>query len=208
MRLISALLAVILLVLALTAAEIYLASLANGGKIEPSDVAIVLGASIYGDEPSPVFRERINHAVNLQKNGIVKFIVFTGGFGTGEELSEAAVARNYTVRQGVPDNRILIEEQSRTTFQNLYFAGEIVRARQLNSVVLISDPLHIKRAAEMARDLKFENADISPTPTSRFISAGSKFEFLYEETKQLFFYRVRKLFSQDLTAGELAVKRN
>jgi hypothetical protein len=44
-----------------------------------SDVAIVLGAAVWGDEPSPVFLERIKHAVDLRKTDAIGKIIFTGG---------------------------------------------------------------------------------------------------------------------------------
>ena len=52
-----------------------------GGKdrSKPSDCAIVLGAAAYGNKPSPVFAERINHAVELHRSGTVKYLLFTGG---------------------------------------------------------------------------------------------------------------------------------
>jgi vancomycin permeability regulator SanA len=46
-----------------------------------ADVAIVLGASIFGDKPSPVFTERINHGIWLYKNNYIKYLIFTCGKG-------------------------------------------------------------------------------------------------------------------------------
>ena len=67
----------------------------------PSDAAIVLGASIWGDKPSPVFKARIDHAINLHQQGKVKYLVFTGAIGKGERFAEAKIAKNYALGQGV-----------------------------------------------------------------------------------------------------------
>lgn len=50
-------------------------------QLVKTDVAVVLGAAAWGDEPSPVLRERINHSIWLYENGYVDKIIFTGGKG-------------------------------------------------------------------------------------------------------------------------------
>ena len=62
------------------------------------DAAIVLGAAVWGNEVSPVFRERINHAIDLYRAGKVRKIIFTGGQGNRDELTEAAEARQYAIK--------------------------------------------------------------------------------------------------------------
>jgi len=59
------------------------------------DAAIVLGAAVWGEEPSPVFRERLNHAIDLYKNGTVSKIILTGGVGKGDKLAESEVGEEY-----------------------------------------------------------------------------------------------------------------
>lgn len=77
-----------------------------------SDVAIVLGAAVYADEPSPVYRERINHGITLYEEGFVDKIIVTGGAPDGSEMSEASVAKKYLLEQGVPDNVVLTNDAS------------------------------------------------------------------------------------------------
>jgi vancomycin permeability regulator SanA len=60
-----------------------------------ADAAIVLGASAYHHRPSPVFRERIRHAINLFHSGRVSRLIFTGGKAPGSAYSEAEVARRF-----------------------------------------------------------------------------------------------------------------
>jgi uncharacterized SAM-binding protein YcdF (DUF218 family) len=199
--------AVFLLIVGWTAFNIYSQSLITNDA-PTADAAIVLGASIYSDVPSPVFRERINHALALFRNGDVKYIIFTGGFGRGEKLSEAAVAKNYAITQNIPAERIFIEEQSGTTFQNLYFAKEIVDKHHFQTVLLVSDPLHMKRIMVMAADLKVENAHPSPTSTSKIVSFSNKLDFLWQETWQLLSYQVRKMVLSDSEMHEMTVKRS
>lgn len=112
--------------------------------------ALVLGAAAAGDEPTPVFAARIDHAVSLWRQGRVSGIVFTGGTGGGDLLSEADVARRYALAAGVPGNVILTETESRTTRQNLAFARPMVG---VSTILLVSHRLHLTRAMAMAEEL-------------------------------------------------------
>lgn len=153
-----------------------------GGKdrSKPSDCAIVLGAAAYGSKPSPVFAERINHAVELHRSGTVKYLLFTGGRVTAADKSESAVARTYALAAGVPAGAILTEDLSRTTGQNLQEAKRVMGLHGLRTAVIVSDAPHLKRAASMASDIGIE-AVTSPTPTSRYRSFGAKAGFLARE---------------------------
>ncbi|MES2476664.1 MAG: YdcF family protein [Verrucomicrobiota bacterium] len=147
---------------------------------EKSDCIIVLGAAAYGAEPSPVFEERIKHAINLLQEGEGARIIFTGGFGDGAKHAESEVGAEYSVRKGVDPKVILTETRSRTTRQNLVEAKALMDAAGLKTAILVSDPLHLKRASLMAEDLGI-SAVTSPTPSSRYRSFGPKLMFLLRE---------------------------
>lgn len=162
-------------------------SIWNYGKVDekaPADVAIVLGAAISDGEVSPVYRERINHAITLYEEGTVDFIILTGGFGEGSYKSDSQVAKEYALSQDVPDERILIEEKSTITEENLEFSKEIMEENDLETAIIVSDPLHMKRAMLMAKDYNI-NALSSPTTTSMYKSLKTKIPFLLREE---FFY--------------------
>jgi uncharacterized SAM-binding protein YcdF (DUF218 family) len=157
---------------------------AKARATERAEVAIVLGAATYGDLPSPVFEERIKHGIGLYKSKRVRRLLFTGGRGPGAKAAEAMIAKRYAVRRGVPSQVILTETRSKTTHQNLLQARHVMRANALNSALIVSDPLHLKRALRMARDLEID-ARASPTLTTRYRSTGAKAGFLLRE---LYFY--------------------
>ncbi|MDY6947274.1 MAG: YdcF family protein [Pseudomonadota bacterium] len=149
-----------------------------------ADVAIVLGAAAYSDQPSPVFEERIKHGIDLYRAGKVRRLLFTGGYGDGAQFAEATVAKRYALEMGVPPRAILIETESRTTRGNLVQARRLMRQNGLATAIVVSDPLHMKRALRMARDLGIE-ASGGPTPSSRYRSWHAKGSFLLRE---LYFY--------------------
>ena len=112
------------LYLAFTAYSIV--SYGKSDKKTPSDVAIVLGAGTYNGEVSPVYRERINHGIWLYENGYVDFLIFTGGIGEGNDVSDAYAAKQYAISKSVPENVIFIEEFSAITEENLEYAKTIM----------------------------------------------------------------------------------
>ncbi len=159
-------------------------SFGGEGGSRRSDCIIVLGAAVRGDKPSLVFEERIKHAIDLFHRGEAPVIVFTGGYGDRMTHAESEVARSYAVSKGVSKMAILVETQSRTTQQNLAEAKKLMDSAGLLSAIIVSDPLHLKRASMMAKDLGI-SAVTSPTPTSRYRSLKTKLGFLFRE---VYFY--------------------
>jgi uncharacterized SAM-binding protein YcdF (DUF218 family) len=154
-----------------------------------SDCIIVLGAAIQGDKPSPVFEERLRHAVNLYRNGYAPKLILTGGLGDGRKRSESSVASDFVRRFGVPNRDIIIEERSRTTYQNLQESADVMKAKGFRTAIVVSDPLHMERSMMMAGDLGLD-AVSSPTPTSRYRTLGPQLGFLYREIYFFHYYLI------------------
>ncbi|QQZ28118.1 YdcF family protein [Thiothrix subterranea] len=146
----------------------------------PADCIIVLGAAVQGNEPTPVFAERIRHAVNLYQHGLAAKLIFTGGTGAGDSHAESSVARIFAQRLGIPATAIYSEANSHTTQQNLAEAAALMRQHSLHSAMVVSDPLHLKRAMWMAHDVGIA-AVSSPTPTSMYRSLATQLPFLARE---------------------------
>ena len=157
------------------------------------DVAVVLGAAAWDTHPSPVFEERIKHAINHYKVGVVRAIIFTGGAGEGARFAESEVARRYAIGQGVSGEHIYLETVSRITAENLMEAKKIIDQQDFTRIMIVSDPLHMKRAVTIARDMGID-AYPSPTPTSRYRTWRSKFGFLLREAYFYAGYLLRRPF--------------
>ncbi|WDA40810.1 YdcF family protein [Erythrobacter sp. BLCC-B19] len=147
---------------------------------ERGETAIVLGAAVIGDQPSPVFAARLDHAATLYRTGRARRILVTGGRSPEDGVSEAEAGATYLAARGVPRAEILGEDQSRTTHQNLTNAQRILGPRAAQPVLIVSDPLHLRRAMAMA---VAEGLDAfpAPTPTSRYRSLGTQIPFLARE---------------------------
>ncbi|MDX8346150.1 YdcF family protein [Rossellomorea sp. YZS02] len=153
-------------------------------QLVKTDVAVVLGAAVWDEEPSPVLRERINHAIWLYENRYVDKIIFTGGRGDGNQLAESEVARDYAIDHRVDHNDILIETKSEITEENLKYAYEVAAEHNLNTFTIVSDPMHMKRAILMAKNIGME-AYSSPTQSSVYKTLETKVPFFLRE---LFFF--------------------
>ena len=154
-----------------------------------ADVAIVLGAAVIDGEPSAVFKQRITHGIYLHETGQVHTLIFTGGIGEGDALAESEVGRNVALAAGVPAGDILIETQSRITQQNLREACRLMTEHQLETALIVSDPLHMKRSLTIAENIGLA-AEPSPTTTSAYKTWRSKTPSLIYET---FFFTLQKL---------------
>ncbi|STZ77252.1 YdcF family protein [Bergeriella denitrificans] len=156
-----------------------------------ADAAIVLGAAAWNKRPSPVFRERINHAIALYQSRRVDKIVFTGGTPKKGYMTEAEVGRRYAIKQGVPAQHILFENTSRNTYENLRNLRPVLRANNIDNVIIVSDPYHLARARAMAADLGI-NAQVSATPTTLYNQDKERQRFWLQESYALFLYRFER----------------
>lgn len=143
---------------------------------EPAEAAIVLGAAQYNGEPSPVLRGRLDHAVELYDDGVVEFIVVTGGGREGDATTEAKASYDYLRSSaGIPDERLLLEVDGTSTYESLAAAARFLRREGVTDIILVTDPYHAKRSALVAEEVGLE-AHVSPTDTP------SSFDRLANET--------------------------
>ncbi len=188
------LIAVLLMVLSTAFVAWSIVDYGSADDGEMADAALVLGAAAWGDKPSPVFKERIKHAVELYRSGRVRWIVFTGGTPVPGYPSEAEVGRSFALKAGVPMTAMLAETESRTTWGNLENARMLAEPFGIHRYLLVSDPWHMRRAVLMAQDLGL-NAHPSPTDSSRFRTFSARCGFLVRETWLYIGYRIFRTLS-------------
>ena len=188
-RILSRLLLIIAVPLAGWALTIALSiySFSQLDETSEADVAVVLGAGTRTSGPSPVFRERIDHAIDLYHAGFVDAVILTGGVGPGRQVADSEIARQYALENNLPAEAIFIEITSETTLENLAEARLVMANHAWRSALVVSDPLHMYRAMAMATDLGL-NAKTSPTPTSKIASIWSNAIFLVREVILVFQY--------------------
>ncbi|MBR0062690.1 MAG: YdcF family protein [Oscillospiraceae bacterium] len=128
----------------------------NGG----ADYAIVLGAGVNGEEPSASLAARLRAAKEYAEANPDCVIIVSGGKGSGENISEAECMRRWLVRNGVDEARIIMEDRSERTEENLAFSREIILSREPDfdgRVCVITEIYHVTRAKLFARKAGFES---------------------------------------------------
>lgn len=131
-----------------------------------SDVIVVLGAAEYRGKPSPIFRARLDHGLELFRRGIAPRILTTGGAGGDPDFTESEVGRAYLIQHGVPSEAIILETAGESTAHSTAATAEIMRRMDLDSCVVVSDGYHIFRAKKLLEEHGMQVFG-SPRPSSR-----------------------------------------
>ena len=127
----------------------------TGNVTYNEDVVIVLGAGVRGEIVTRPLARRLDAAFDYWQRNPNVYIITTGGLGNRATITEAEAMARYLVRRGMPRERILLEEQSTSTYENLKFAREILDGRFPDgfSAVLVTNDFHIFRAVQTARSI-------------------------------------------------------
>lgn len=123
-------------------------------KHDENATVIVLGCKVKGEEPGLHLSRRIEAASRYLKEHPDANCVASGGKGSGERISEAQAIFNKLTADGIDPSRIVLEEQSVNTEQNLRFSLAKIRKHGWSEeLVLITDGFHQYRAAFQAKKL-------------------------------------------------------
>lgn len=122
-----------------------------------SDAIVVMGAAQYNGRPSAVFQARLDHAEELYRDKVAPLIVVLGGKQAGDRFTEAQAGAAYLERR-LPADRVTGVKSGSTTLESLRLFRGLANDRGIESIVIVSDPLHLARSKRMATDLGFETA--------------------------------------------------
>lgn len=117
--------------------------------VPDSDCIIVLGCSVYGDEPSDMLYDRVERACELYKAGKGKLILMSGDHSE-EYYDEVSVMVRTAVELGVDEQDILTDELGLSTYESMYRAKNEFA---LDNVIIVTQRYHLVRAAYIARKL-------------------------------------------------------
>lgn len=115
-----------------------------------ADYCIVLGAQWKNDRPSYVLQQRLDAAVIYLQQNPDTFVIVSGGQGSNEVISEAEGMAAYLENAGIDAERIIQENQSTSTNENLVFSSEYLDKAE-DRVVLVTNNYHMFRALKIAR---------------------------------------------------------
>ena len=151
-------LAVGLALAVILAAEIPIVHTALTAGKSDAPYVIVLGAAVYGETPSISLKHRCDRAREHLKANPGAVAVLSGGQGDGEDISEAECMRRYLTGKSVRESRLLLEDRSTSTVENLTFSKQAIEDSGGDSsrVAVVSSAYHLYRACRMASALGME----------------------------------------------------
>jgi uncharacterized SAM-binding protein YcdF (DUF218 family) len=125
-------------------------------EARPADVILVMGAAEYRGHPSPVFKLRLDHAVDLYRQRLAPYLMTTGGPGGDPSFTEGGVGRSYLIDRGIPAEAIIVETEGASTVYSLSAASEILRRMGLRSCIVVSDGYHLFRVKRILEQDGFQ----------------------------------------------------
>lgn len=156
------------------ALEGYIFSQARTAVEGQPPVMVVFGCQVKPEGPSVLLRDRLDTALTYLETHPDTTVVVTGGKGDDEHISEAQCMYDYLTAHGAEGGRILMEPQSRNTWQNILFTQQLLREKGLDSgsYLLVSSDFHLARirllwgrAWEKEYTLSTLAAPVSHTPS-------------------------------------------
>lgn len=127
-------------------------------KLPPDTVFVTFGAKIKPDStPGKALMRRLDKTIELMSYCPDSVCIVTGGKGVDEPESEAEAMRKYLVAKGIPDERIIVEDQAKDTIQNVEFSKKLITERGLEgrTVACVSTGFHIPRIMHLTSKADF-----------------------------------------------------
>lgn len=137
---------------------------------------LVLGAGVPLGVPSPILAQRLDQALLLAQRYPQARLVLSGGYGLGPHPSEARVMANYLLARGLPAQRMLLEDQSQSTHQNLVFSNRLMQSLGWQAdtpVCIVTSDFHTLRALKIAHKVGWTQAYTAAAPTPLYVRYAS-----------------------------------
>lgn len=122
------------------------------------DYVVVLGAQVRGEEPSRALAKRLNRALEYAQENADTVLILSGGQGSGEDISEAECMRRWLEKRGIHRERLILEDKSTSTKENLEFSDRLTGCAARKTGIL-SNNFHVYRAVRLAGKLGYTHAE-------------------------------------------------
>lgn len=167
-------LGLLVLYVAVTFAQVWWASRQNDAR--SASAIVVMGAAQWDGRPSPVLRERLDHAAELWEQGYAPIVVVTGGKQVGDRFTQGMAGHSYLRELGLPEEAIRVEVEGTNSYEELSASAVILSEEGVPpDVLIVSDPYHSLRVVKIAEEVGM-TASVSPT------EAAPQLESLARET--------------------------
>lgn len=124
---------------------------------KPRQAGIVLGAALWDNQPSPALKERLQLALQLMKQKKIDYLILSGAHGKAT-ISEAEAMAKYLMDRGIPRDRLILEDQSTNTRENIQNSAKLIQKHAFQEVYIITHDYHMYRAINYAKKAKINAA--------------------------------------------------
>ena len=125
---------------------------------------IILGAGLKGSVPTRPLLLRMEKAYEYMSANPDTILIASGGQGPDEDISEGECIKNYLTARGIAENRILVEDQSTSTEENIAYSFALL-PEDAGEVGILSNSFHIYRAVKIANLQGHDNVSGVPAKT-------------------------------------------
>ena len=160
---------------------------------DKTDVVMVLGAGLEGDKVSQMLKTRLDGAIEyVNKNKDYDFIIVSGGQGHDELISEAEAMRRYLVDKGIDNNKIILEDESTSTFENFKFSKEIIEDKKGSDIEdldikVFTNGFHTMRSYFLGKRLRYGSLSTFGTKTPYTLAPYYYFREIFAFAKSIVF---------------------
>lgn len=141
---------------------------------------VVLGCKAQGEEPSWMLSDRLDKAYEVLTENPDVMCVVTGGKGEDEQYSEAHVMKKYLTDKGISSDRIIMEDSSENTEQNLLYTKSVIELNGLSqNIVIVTDRFHELRARMWAEKAGFKSIYSACCDTRIYLVIGYWFREMF-----------------------------
>lgn len=120
------------------------------------DYVIVLGAQVRGERVTKSLAKRLDAAYDYLLEHEDAKVICTGGQGRGENISEAFAEKRYLMDKGIEENRIIMEDKSTSTYENLKFSMDVIGNKDAE-IAIVTNNFHVYRATMLGKHIGFTN---------------------------------------------------
>jgi hypothetical protein len=120
-----------------------------------SDAIVVLGAAQFNGKPSPLFQNRLDHALAMYRAGVSQHIVTVGGNQPGDRFTEGQAGRDYLIGRGVPSSAVQAVKTGSNSWTSLQAVAAQLAPTSTYRITLVTDAVHMARVYDMSKALGF-----------------------------------------------------
>lgn len=132
------------------------------------DCIVVLGNSPNaGNTPNPFLKQRLDEGIRYLNSGFSNKIILTGA-AKKPGYSEAGIMKLYSLKNGVAENSIILEESAKSTIENLRNSNSIMKSLNLKTGLVVTSVHHTNRTRAYCKQLNLQNLEV----------VGSEYNFI------------------------------